>query len=140
MAKTITQKVTFKNTTCKDCYDLYMNAKKHSEVTGGAVKISDKEGTPFDVYDGYITGKNLQLNKNKLIVQSWHGSDWEPGEIDSTLILLFEQKGNSVIAYVTHANLPDEHADSIDKGWYTYYWEPWKNYLAGKPIKRAAHM
>ena len=28
MAKTIVQKVVFKNTTSKDLYDLYMNAKK----------------------------------------------------------------------------------------------------------------
>jgi len=135
MAKTITQKITFKNTAVKDCYDLYMNEKKHSEVTGGPTKISDKEGTSFNVYDGYITGKNLQLIKDKLIVQSWHGSDWDADEIDSTFILLFEQKGRDVIVYVTHANLPDKHAESIDKGWHTWYWEPWKNYLAGKTPK-----
>jgi len=138
MAKTITQKVTFKNTTCKDCYDLYMNAKKHSEITGGPVKISDKEGASFDVYDGYAIGRNLHLIKNKLIVQSWRASDWDAGDIDSTFIILFEQKGKNVIVNVTHANLPDKQAASIDKGWYTWYWEPWKSYLAVKPIKRAA--
>ncbi len=74
----------------------------------------------------YITGKNLQLIKNRLIVQSWHGSDWAAGEPDSVFMLFFEQKKKDVVLYVTHANLPDAQAQSIDEGWHTYYWQPWK--------------
>ncbi|MCY7409480.1 MAG: hypothetical protein LH473_04350, partial [Chitinophagales bacterium] len=68
MAKTISQKIIFKNTTAAVLYDLYMNAKKHSELTGGEAKITDKEGAKFSAYSSYCWGKNLQLIKNKLIV------------------------------------------------------------------------
>ena len=47
MTKTITQKVVFKNTTSKKLYDLYMDAKQHSAITGGPAKITAKEGTNF---------------------------------------------------------------------------------------------
>jgi hypothetical protein len=42
MAKTITQKIVFKNTTAKVLYDMYMNEKKHSELTGGLQKLHQK--------------------------------------------------------------------------------------------------
>jgi activator of HSP90 ATPase len=77
MAKTITQKVVFKNTSSKELYDLYMNEKKHSEVIGGSAKITTKIGANFSAYDNYITGKNLHLLKDTIIVQTWRGSDWK---------------------------------------------------------------
>jgi activator of HSP90 ATPase len=134
MSKTIVQKVVFKNTFPKDLYDLYMDAKKHSIATASPAKISKKEGEKFSAHGGYITGKNLQLIKDKLIVQAWRGTDWSKSDIDSTFIISLVLDEDDTILHVTHANLPDEHAASIAKGWHDYYWKPWKKYLAGKPI------
>ena len=39
MVKTITQKVVFKNTTPQQLYELYMDAKKHTESTGVPANI-----------------------------------------------------------------------------------------------------
>ena len=130
MPKTIIQKIIFKNTDPENLYAFYMSAKKHSEITGALAKISAKEGAKFTAYDDYITGKNLQLIEDKLIVQSWRGSDWASDDVDSTFILLFEAKGKDTVMYVTHANLPDEHAKSIADGWHEYYWNPWKAFLS----------
>lgn len=132
MSKTIIQSVQFKNCTCDILYNLYMDSKLHSKVIDGPVKIKKKEGTIFSAYGDYITGKTLQLISNKLIVQSWWGSDWDTRETISTLILLFEQKGKDAVVYMTHANVPDAHYQSIKNGWNLYYWKPWKAYLAGK--------
>jgi activator of HSP90 ATPase len=132
MAKTIVQKVLFKNTSPKSLYDLYMNARQHSEATGSPANISDKEGARFSAHGGYINGKNLQLVKNKLIVQSWRGSDWDKSAIDSTFTIHLEPKGKDVVLHAVHANLPDTEAGHISKGWHDYYWKPWKKFLAGK--------
>jgi hypothetical protein len=51
---------------------------------------------------------------------------------------MLEPKGKDVILYAVHANIPDAHVESIDKGWYSHYWNPWKQFLAGKPITRPA--
>ncbi|MEO6167504.1 MAG: SRPBCC domain-containing protein, partial [Chitinophagales bacterium] len=134
MAKTITQRVVFKNATTTDLYELYMNAKKHSEATGTVTKISEKVGAKYSAGDDYITGKNLVLLKNKMIVQTWKAADWDEQEQDSIFILTFEQSSKDAILNMVHANLPDKHADSIKKGWTTYYWNPWKAYLTGKPM------
>ncbi|MGP8217500.1 MAG: SRPBCC domain-containing protein [Bacteroidia bacterium] len=131
MAKTIMQKVVFKNTSTGTLYSMYLDSKHHAAITGGMpAKISAKEGAKFSAHGGYITGKNLQLIKNRLIVQSWRGSDWVKSDTDSTFILLFEQNGKDAVINMTHANIPDKHADDIKQGWIDYYWKPWKEYLA----------
>src|SRR5580698_1444681 len=140
MAKTIVQKVVFKNTTPKDLYDLYMNAKKHSKATAAPAQITSKEGADFSVHNGYITGQNIKLIKDNLIVQSWRGADWDKSDPDSTFIISLEPKGNNVTLHAVHTNVPDKQAEGIEKGWYSHYWEPWKQYLAGTPIEKYPEM
>jgi activator of HSP90 ATPase len=130
MSKTITQKILFRNTTPAVLYGIYMVSKKHAKSIGAPARISSKVGGSMDVYDGYIKGKNLHLVKNKLIVQTWRGGDWQKEDPDSVFIILFEAKGKDCLLHVTHANLPDKHANDINKGWHTYYWIPWKKYLS----------
>jgi activator of HSP90 ATPase len=133
---TIIQKEVFRNTKSESLYELYMNPKMHSMIVDGPVEISDKAGSTFKAFGGYITGKNLQLVKNKLIVQSWRGSDWDSSDPDSAFILSLEQKGSDVILHMIHANVPEDKEKSLDKGWHEHYWNPWKQYLAGQPITR----
>ena len=136
MTKTITQKVVFKNTTPKALYELYMDAKKHSAVTGAPAKITAKEGTKYSAHDGYITGKNLHLVKDQLIVQSWRGSDWDKHHVDSTFIIKLEPKGKDVVLHAIHANVPTEQVEDIKNGWHEFYWQPWKKHLARKPAAK----
>lgn len=132
MTKTFTQNIVFKNVDAKSLYELYLNQEKHSDVTNAVAKIEAKENTEFSAYDEYITGKNLQLIPNVLIVQSWRASDWEDDDIDSTFIIQFEQQGKDVLMNITHANVPDIHAASLDKGWHEHYWDLWKAHLNSK--------
>jgi activator of HSP90 ATPase len=140
MAKTIIHEIVFKNAAPKDLYDLYMNAKKHSIATGAPAKITAKEGAAFSTHDGYISGKNLRLVKNKLIVQTWRAVSWDKTDSDSIFSIFLEPKGKNTVLYAIHANIPDKHEAGIDKGWYQHYWEPWKKYLAGKPIAKSIEM
>ena len=117
MAKTIEQKLVFKNTTPKAVYDLYMNAKLHSHITGGPAKISDKVGSSFSAHGGYITGKNIHLVKDKLIVQTWRSLGWDKNDVDSIFMIKLEPKGKDVILYAVHTNLPDKAVESVSKGW-----------------------
>ncbi|PSL46513.1 activator of Hsp90 ATPase-like protein [Chitinophaga niastensis] len=138
MSKTIVQDVLFKNTTPKDLYDIYMDAGKHSVATGAPAEITATEGSSYSAHSGYITGKNLQLIPNRLIVQTWRAQSWSGDDIDSTFIISLEQQGNDVMLHAIHANVPNDAYDDLDSGWKKMYWEPWKLYLAGTPIAKAA--
>ena len=137
MAKTIVQQVVFKNTPVATLYNTYMDAREHSVSVGVSAKIQNKEGVRFSAYDNYVTGKNLQLIPNRLIVQSWRAQSWSADDVDSTFIIYLESQGADTLLHAIHANLPDNAADSIDSGWHKMYWEPIRLYLAGTPIAKA---
>ena len=138
MARTIEQKVVFKNTTPKVLYDLYMNPDQHSNITGSPVEISDKTGSNFSAHGNYITGKNIHLVKDRLIVQTWRAQGWDKNDADSIFMICLEPQGNDVVLYAVHTNLPDKAVESVSKGWYDHYWNPWQQHLAGQPITRPA--
>lgn len=132
MAKTITQKVVFKNTTTKELYELYMDAKKHAIVTGSKTKIKHKVGAKFSAYGGDIKGRNLELVENELIVQSWRESSWSKATLDSILIITFEQVDRDAELTMVHANVPEKHGDNIALGWEDYYWKGWRKFIVAK--------
>jgi activator of HSP90 ATPase len=136
MSKTIVQKVVFKDTAPKALYDLYMNAKQHSVATAAPAKITGKIGDAFTTHGGYISGVNTYLVKDKLIVQTWRTKEWKQKNADSTLIISLEEKGKDTVLHMVHVGVPGKHAESISKGWDRHYWQPWKKYLAGKPITK----
>lgn len=140
MAKTISQKVTFKNTKPKALYGLYMDSKKHAKATGAPAKLSKKEGGEYSVHNNYIKGKNIKLIKDQFIMQTWRAVDWTEAEADSVFIINLEKKGKNTILHAIHLNVPDAHAEGVEKGWFSHYWEPWKLYLKGKPIAKSPEM
>ena len=136
MAKDIVQTVVFKNTTPKALYDLYMNSKKHSLATAAPATMSSKAGGTFSAHNGWITGRNIHLIKDRLILQTWRAQSWAPTEPDSIFMILLEPKGKNVQMTAVHSNVPNKEEEGISKGWYKHYWEPWKLYIAGKPIAK----
>jgi activator of HSP90 ATPase len=76
---TIEQKVFFKGASVEDVYDALVDAKKHSAFTGSPATTNTKAGATFTAWDGYITGRNLELVKPKRIVQEWTTSEWPDG-------------------------------------------------------------
>ena len=138
MSKTIVQDVLFSNTTSKALYEIYMDEKKHSIATGAPAQIQITEGSPYSAHGGYITGKNLQLIPDRLIVQTWRAQSWSADAIDSTFIISLEQQGEDVLLHAIHANVPHDAYEDLNTGWKKMYWEPWKLYLAGTPIAKAS--
>ena len=125
--KTIRQSANFKATP-HDVYEALLDSKKHSRFTGGEASISRKVGGRFTAYDGYITGKNLELIKDKKIVQSWRASDWPAGADSVATFILSTGKNETKLSF-TQTNIPAEQAESIANGWKEYYWEPMKEML-----------
>ena len=72
-------------------YDAFMDAKKHSAFTGSKATVEAKVGGKFTAWDGYISGKNLDLEKGKRIVQEWVNTDWPEGYPPSRLELTLKK-------------------------------------------------
>jgi activator of HSP90 ATPase len=127
-ATTIKQK-TLIPATPDEVYDAFMEAKKHSAFTGSKATSDPKVGGEFTAWDGYISGRNLELVKGKKIVQEWSTTDWPDKFPPSRLELTFKEvKGGTEISMI-HSNVPAEQADDLAEGWNEFYWKPMKEYF-----------
>ena len=78
--KSIKQTVTF-NASPEKIFNLMMDEKKYSAFTGSKATMSSVPQGSFSVFDGYCRGYNIELVKNKRIVQAWHFAEdgWPEG-------------------------------------------------------------
>ncbi len=110
-------------------YDAFVNAKKHSAFTGSKATIEAKVDGKFTAWDGYIFGKNLELEKGKRIVQEWVNTDWPEGYPPSRLELTFKKVKNGTEISMVHSDVPADQADELKEGWTEFYWKPIKEYF-----------
>lgn len=128
--KTIRQSATFK-TSPAEVYEMLMDSRKHSKFTGGKASISRKEGGSFSAYDGYCSGKNIELIPDKKIVQSWRASEWEEGHFSKATFSLSKTKTGTKLSF-TQSGVPVKHYNAIKNGWIEHYWNPMKEIAGGK--------
>ena len=127
--KNIKQTVTFK-ATLHEVYEALMDSRKHSAFTGDKTNISRKIGGKFSAYSGGLKGKNLELVKDKKIVQAWQCvmNGW-PKEYFSIATFSLKKVKNGTKLEFTHVGVPASCAVSISQGWKAYYWNPMKEML-----------
>jgi activator of HSP90 ATPase len=128
--KTLHQTIVFK-ATAHELYEALMDSKKHAAFTESQAKISRKVGGDFQAYDGYATGKNVELTPDKKIVQTWRASDW-PEDHFSTVTFVFTEKNGETTVDFTQTEIPDEAFPDIKQGWQEWYWDRLKAYLEPK--------
>lgn len=117
------------NTTAERIYKTWLSSEGHSAMTGGKATVSDKIGEPFTAWDGYIKGKNIELEPFHRIVQSWRTSQFEEKEKDSRIeIILNEINGQTELTLI-HTNVP-ESGEHYIKGWNDHYFEPMLDYFS----------
>lgn len=126
MNKTFEQKIVFKNATASELFDIFLNPKKHSAIHGGAeTRISRKEGDTFSLLNGNLTGKNLLIVPDRMIVQSWRGNVWKKNDLDSILTLVFSNNRHAAQIEMVHAFTPVQFTEL----WNEVYWQPMKEFI-----------
>jgi activator of HSP90 ATPase len=110
-------------------YEAWLNSKEHSAFTGGLARASGKVGGAFSAWDGYIKGKNLILEPNRRIVQSWRTSEFPERSGDSRLEVLLEELEKGTRVTLIHINIPDGQGEMYKEGWRDNYFKPMKRYF-----------
>ena len=123
MAYEFKLKVTL-SASCREVYDAWLSSEEHSAMTGGMAHIDPTVGGSFDAWDGYISGKTIELDPGRRIRQTWRTLHFAPDDPDSTIDLLLEPDGDSVLLTLTHSNVPDGQTSYEESGWRQYYFEP----------------
>lgn len=93
---------------------------------GGPARMNDKVGTKFSLWGGDIHGKNIEVVKNKQLVQEWFGGEWR--NASKVTFTLTEKDGNTEVNLL-HEDIPDGEVKDIAEGWNIYYLGPMKELL-----------
>jgi uncharacterized protein YndB with AHSA1/START domain len=110
----------------EDVYTALTNPLTIEMWTGAPAVMEAIEGTEFSLWDGEITGVNLELVKNSFLKQQWY-FEGEEGKSIVTITLTAEGKDTRV--ELLHLDIPDEAFENIVDGWDRYYFKPLKHLL-----------
>jgi activator of HSP90 ATPase len=112
-----------------EVYEAFVNSKKHSAFTGSKATGEGKIGAKFTAWDGYISGKFLELDEGKKIVQEWITSEWPEGYPPSRFELTFRKVKDGTEVLMVHSDGPSEQSKELREGWNEFYWKPLKTYF-----------
>jgi len=119
------------NATAEQLYDALMTSEGHTAFTKSEAEIDPTVGGKFKTWDGYIQGKNLELERGKKIVQEWRSDEkgWPEDHFSKITIKFKDGKDGKTRILFWQSGIPAECVDDIEQGWKDYYWTPLKEYF-----------
>ena len=130
--KTIQQTVTFKASP-KQVYEMIMDSKRHSALSGEKAKISRKVGGQFTAWGSHISGFNLALKPAEKIVQAWRATGWWPDHYSIAIFDIKKVPGGSKLKFI-QIGIPPHRYSGHYRGWIEAYWTPMKEVFAAGAI------
>jgi activator of HSP90 ATPase len=114
-----TFKKTFKiNAESSDIYSALTNPFTIELWSGYPAEMSTEPGSEFSLWEGDITGRNLEFIQDKKVVQEWYFAD--QAEKSLVTINIVPDGENSQVT-VEHTNIPDIEFAEISEGWREFY-------------------
>ena len=111
-----------------DVYQAWLDSDGHTNMTGSPARASAEVGGDFTAWDGYISGRNLELEPSRRIVQAWRTTHFDAGDPDSRLEVILEASDTGTRLTLRHTELP-EHGDQYRTGWPVHYFEPMQRHF-----------
>ena len=114
-----TFKKTFKiNAEPSDVYSAITNPFTIELWSGYPAKMTTETESEFSLWEGDITGKNLEFVQDKKVVQEWYFGVQPEKSI--VTITISPDREYSVVT-VEQSNIPDDEFNDIAEGWREYY-------------------
>jgi uncharacterized protein YndB with AHSA1/START domain len=130
MPKAIHQEITIEAEPAR-VYRALTDPGQFGEMTGhGAAALTADAGAPFSLFDGHITGRNVELVPDRRVVQAWRAASWPEGMYSIVHFELDDDGGKQTRLVFDHDGFPEEAHDELAAGWGKMYWEPMKRYLS----------
>ncbi|KAL3846249.1 hypothetical protein ACJIZ3_003652 [Penstemon smallii] len=121
--KTITMSEKF-SCRAKDLYEILMDENRWKGFTQSNARISKEVGGEFSIFDGSVTGKNVELKEGKLIVQNWRFGSWPDGLISTVRLTFDEPESGMTVVKLIHTDVPEEDrygnatvVENTERGW-----------------------
>ncbi len=112
-----------------EIYNAWLSTKGHTLMTGSPARVSGKVGGKFTAWDGYISGRTLELEPERRIIQAWRTAEFPAESPDSRLEVLLEKVKSGTRVTFLHTELPPGQAASYKQGWKDFYFKPMQQYF-----------
>jgi activator of HSP90 ATPase len=86
--------------------------------SGEEAEMSTEPGSEFSLWEGSISGKNLEFIPGKKIVQQWYFGEEGP---ESIVTIILHPDGADTSVELKHTNIPDDDFKEITEGWNEMY-------------------
>jgi activator of HSP90 ATPase len=106
------------NATPEEVFEALVNPDIIQTWSGDEAKMGANVGDTFSLWGGQMFGKNLEVVKNKKLVQEWSYDQWDA---PSKVTFSIKAKGKSTIVDLIHEDVPEKSLKTIDEGWDAYY-------------------
>ena len=106
------------NATPEEVFNALINPDLIQTWSGDEAKMNAKVGGTFSLWGGQMFGINLEIVKNKRLVQQWSYSNWKETSKVTFTIKVVEKK---TIINLFHDDVPEKSVNSISDGWDAYY-------------------
>ncbi|WOH00134.1 hypothetical protein DCAR_0519492 [Daucus carota subsp. sativus] len=108
----------------KDMFEILMDENRWKGFTQSNAKISKEVGGEFMIFDGAVTGTNVELQEGKLIVQKWRFGNWPDGLQSTVRLTLEEPEPGTTVVSLTQTDVPEEDrygnstvVENTERGW-----------------------
>ena len=101
-----------------------MDSKTRTALTGSSAQISARIGAKFTTWDGNISGKNLELERGRRIVQEWVTTGGSKNVSSSRVTINLRPIKQGTEISLLQEDIPAKDVTTYDQNWHDYYWMP----------------
>ena len=101
-----------------DVYSAFTNSFTIELWSGHPAVMSTEPGTEFSLWEGDITGRNIEFVPDRRIVQEWYFGEQQEKSV--VTVTIRPERDYSLVT-VEHTNIPDDDYENITEGWNEYY-------------------
>lgn len=115
--------------TGEEVFRTWMSSDLHTAMTGGDALVNPEVGGRFSAWGEYITGRTVELEPFKRIVQEWRTSEFADDQGDSQIEITLEPVSEGTLVRIRHTNVPDDLKGYEQGGWPENYFDPMRAYF-----------
>jgi uncharacterized protein YndB with AHSA1/START domain len=120
-------------------YAAWLSSEEHTTFTGDRAVVEPFVGGVHSTFDGYSSGRTIDLQPGRRIVQTWRAEDFPVGSPDSRVEVTFEETVGGTMLTILHTDIPSGQGSHYRDSWLKFYLEPLKSYFVAdaKPAHEA---
>jgi len=115
-------------------YSSWLDSGQHTAMTGSKASVEPNVGGRITAWDGYISGKLVQLDLGRRIIQSWRTNEFPRQAPDSRLEVHFEAVHDGTRITILHSDIPEGQGEKYRQGWQDFYFQPMRAYFGKMAI------